>query len=259
MSVSAPSSPFIWHSLSSTPEAQDWDRLLPPCGLLDSVGRATAEDVVGDLDAVLRLDLLWPGDPAEPLAFSDEDEDDEEQLALDRRARELFESVLAEAGRAVPATVGELAELLVDLGVLVHDTTGTGQQRWRIAQPVPRPCDVLPVPEEWTRKQDEIRLHTAALPAVSDLLSLFDRTGTTELDTRIERLAKDREMTVDQVRAGLVSMSMTGDLRLQRRGPDSRPEEVDPSTVASHARITIIVDWDHVDRTRMRFQLAVPD
>ncbi|KOV82121.1 hypothetical protein [Nocardia sp. NRRL S-836] len=63
---------------------------------------------------MLKLDWWWSCEPHDPLVWSDEDEEDDEQLELDRQRQEFFEGVLTEAGRKVSGTVGELADLIID-------------------------------------------------------------------------------------------------------------------------------------------------
>jgi len=249
-----------------------WSRVLPWNGeeIIEAVALATAHDFDGDLDAVLRRpspdDPVRPSDPLdwetdlEPLVGMEpaDEEERREQRELDERRRALLTGVLATADRAVPVTVADLATLLVDLGVLTHEVLSDGRHRWRLASVVPSPADVLPMPAEWVRQDQKLRRDGAAGPAVSALLSHFTVHAQEPLLTTIDRLSGECRYSPDQIRAGLVSLRDSGDIRTERRAAGNGFQSADLDALANHARVLVTVDWDHVTATRVTFQLTVP-
>ncbi|WNV84719.1 DUF6042 family protein [Umezawaea sp. Da 62-37] len=252
-------SPSSWLQVLTTVDAHGWSRLLPPSGLLHAMAKATTRGITGDLETVLGHDALSSG-PDDRISWLDDEEYDDipadvqsEQNELDRQNQNFFETVMADSGRAIPVTTRQLADLLVDLGVLVHDM-GVGVEVWRIATTVPRPSDVLTLAAEWTRKQEL----QAAAPVASTLIGLFEDRQKTEMNTTIDRLAEDCREDGDNVRPGLMSLTSSGDVTVLRRGKDTSVGEVDLSVVPSHARMTILVNWDHINATHLSFALTRP-
>jgi hypothetical protein len=249
-----------------------WNRILPWNGeeIIEAVALATVHDFDGDLDSLLSRpspdepvrssDLLdWESD-LDPLDGMDpaDEEERREQRELDEQRRALFASVLIAANRPVPGTVAELAELLVGLGVLTHHAVPDDGHRWRVAAAVPEPAEVLPMPPEWVQQDQKLRRDAETGPAVSALLSHCNLYAQAPLLTTIDRLSGECRYSPERIRAGLVSLIDSGDIRVDRRVATNDFQPADLNAVAIHARVLVTVDWNHVAATRMTFQLTMP-
>lgn len=74
----------------------------------------------------------------------------------------------------------------------------------------------------------------------------------------VDRLCGECRYSPDQIRAGLVSLRDSGDIRTERRAADNGFEPADLHALANHARVLVTVDWGHVAATRLTFQLTAP-
>ncbi len=104
-------------------------------GLDELYDRARMEEsglIFGGLDGPLLWS--WPDDPGITKT----------QRTRDAWQAKAFAVAYEAAGLAAPATSREFIESLAELGVFVRSTVG-GVERWRMAEPLPSPKDVLPV------------------------------------------------------------------------------------------------------------------
>jgi hypothetical protein len=117
-----------------------WSRVLPPGAivLLGAVAQLEAQQQIGGFDAVQPLAMQATGlaGPAwEPL--TDEDLADEARMAARRRHEAVSSSVAAEVGFPPPVTQGDVADLMVRLGLIERVRDGASV-RWRVVRPLPR-------------------------------------------------------------------------------------------------------------------------
>ncbi|WP_307722908.1 DUF6042 family protein [Gandjariella thermophila] len=139
-----------------------WFCLLPPSAihLVSQVASAHAEGAVADLDTLLRplrtvIDLDSPPDWEDHVDGADPHADPEEQR-LNKQHHDDLAAGLAELGLPMPATMREVAHLLVRFGVLTREVGAEGE-RWRFADPIPYPEEVLPVRPEWLERAHQYR------------------------------------------------------------------------------------------------------
>ena len=147
-----------------------WYCLLPPSAiqLVSQVASAHAEDVVADLDALLRsvhevfhLDspIEWGDHAVDP----ETGEIDLEQQQLNQQHRNDLAAGLERLGMPMPATMRDVANLLVRFGIFTH-TTGPDGERWRFADRIPLPEEVLTVRPEWLEQAKRMRNSQGLIP-----------------------------------------------------------------------------------------------
>jgi hypothetical protein len=241
-----------------------WNRLLPrqAFALFIAVSTATEHDMDGDLKTLVVRQLgRWPwdmlGELDDPLRWTfDEQADDDEQVALDERRREVFDTAVAQAGRPVPTTVAELATLLADLGFFQHTITGVGE-RWRAPEVLPLPGEVLPLPADVAAELDDHRWQMRVEPYAQDIIRyVIDELGSpNEVPTSVDRLARALELDPQSVREGLGALLDHGDFRTVR-DIHGRRNDIDPATLPDHARFTLVVDWERFAESRTSIQTA---
>jgi hypothetical protein len=95
--------------------------------LIDSFGRDVFHRDTGGLDGP----VWW--------TFPDQDETDDDQLAMDRASQEVFEAVLERAARVPPGSVRQLAMLMADLGVFERELSAVSRggghlRRYRLSR-----------------------------------------------------------------------------------------------------------------------------
>jgi hypothetical protein len=239
-----------------------WSRLLPrqAMNLEMVIGTATVTGQDGDLAALVAahpISTRYPDGLDTTLIWHDHDADDEiedEDTKLASAAQTAFSVAVTASGRPVPTTLTGLAELLTDLGVYQHTLTGAGTHRWRAAEDLPDPIDVLPLPADWITREEQIRWASQTLgPATALARGLQSRHlddaryGQDSLDTTLQRLASDADMPVEVVRDGLDGLMYRAELTVQRQGVTLARRDL--TTLAEHARIQLVIDWPTLEST----------
>jgi hypothetical protein len=117
-----------------------WSRVLPPGAvvLLGAVAQVEAQQQIGGLDSVqpLAMQAIGLAGPAwEPL--SDEDLADDARMTARRKHEAVSSSVAAAVGSPPPITQGDVADLMVRLGLIERIRDGASV-RWRVVRPLPR-------------------------------------------------------------------------------------------------------------------------
>jgi len=228
-----------------------WHRLLPveTWALEMIIGTATVDQVDGTLDELVAKHLAGPdwfprGSDTELGAVVPEPGRPDDAHA--REGAAAFRFALAQLEAEVPATVGELAELLARVGVY-HHTCGTdGVHRWR-GEELPHVLDVLVLPEQWQDKENEARWRTTtgrAAGQLLDVLAAHKLSGAST--TTLDRLAVDTTIPADHVRLGVEGLVHRGVLVVDQRGVQLDAGGV--RRLAGHDRIALRVDWDQIDQ-----------
>lgn len=236
-----------------------WHHLLPRQGfpLHILVATATVHDMDGDLDELLleQFDGAWDmlqGGLDDPVCWTlPEDADNAEQQERDERARRRFETTMATAGRPLPATTRDLAGLMADLAVFEHTVTATGE-RWRSPHPLPLAGEALPLPRDFADELDAGQWRERVEPYAQELIRYLRRElrRPDEVSTSVERLARATQLEAEAVRQGLATLVSDGEFRVVRGAGADQPD-VDPETLADHARFRLLTDWAAFDEHRI--------
>lgn len=140
-----------------------WFCLLPPSTihLVSQVASAHAEDVVADLDTLLEtlhdvVDLDGPPEWDDHCVDPETGEVDLEQQLINQRNRDDLAAGLDPLGLPMPATMRDVAHLLVRFGVITQ-TVGPEGERWRFADRIPLPEEVLTLRPEWLAQAQAMR------------------------------------------------------------------------------------------------------
>ena len=137
------------------------------------VATATVKDLDGSLDELIDSfgrDVFHrdTGGLDGPVWWTFPDQDETDQLAMDRASQEIFEAVLERAARVPPGSVRQLAMLMADLGVFERELVG-GVEMWRSPEALPLVAERLPVSEQFTAEEDQRRwrsLHEGSAQAI---------------------------------------------------------------------------------------------
>ncbi len=218
-----------------------WARLLP--GEADAleivVASATFHDVDGDLDELIdRFDItssLLDG------AATVLRPDLREERAKPDRA---FRHVLHANGISEPRTAGDLAEVLVALGLCTHQVGIDGSHRWRIGELYV--TDELDLPDDWRTEDAGMRWTTVTGPAADDLLQVLGETGPNLITTPAE-LARMANSTLRDVRAGLEGLAIMGIVEVCA-GVKAIDDVRDLRRLASDTAIDVRIDHTLVKR-----------
>lgn len=153
---------------------------------------------------------------------------------VDRWSREL--------GVEPVRTLRDLLEFLLAAGVLT--TTGAGDTALiRLNESAPLPGEVLTLSEEDRRSDDDQRwqrLHEPAAQAVIDLF-VSDEAPTATLRTSLQRLAREVDLAVESVRAGVVHLLNDGDFTAS----------ADVERLLEHQVFELTVDWKKFRSSRI--------
>jgi Family of unknown function (DUF6042) len=228
-----------------------WQRVLPLIGfdLEFVITTATALDHDGDLDDLFawtglqqRADLRL-GTRA-PLAWFSPDTDVDTR-AMREAAREAFAEGVRSVGLLAPTNVGQLASVLVALGLYEHTVDG-GTHRWRAPDVVPEPGMVMDLPAAWLALDDRARWLTRAGQAALELYEvLADGKRHRILDTTISRLATDLGQPPEWTRDSLEGLWRSGGATLWRNSVEISSHDL--QRLADHARIQVQIDWTRLD------------
>ena len=240
-----------------------WLPMGPWMMLAMAVGTATPHGIDGSLQQVVdtisgeeNAELPHCGPLDGPLRWSDS-EDPEEITEAEERER-VFAEVLEKAGHPMPTTTQELADLLVDLGVLTHTRD---PERWRLVLPLPMVSDTLPIPEEarareqWVRTyQDHKDSNQAVLKWVMKNVPDQEPARFSESPTTLRQLATDCGLPVEEVRYGLALMEIEEDVTVLRHGQPLDRDQV--FALKDHQRFHLRMDWKAFNENRMVIQAA---
>jgi hypothetical protein len=114
-----------------------WSRVLPPGAivLLGAVAELEAQQQIGGFDAKQPLAMQAASPAWEPL--TDEDLADEARMAARSKHEAVSSSVAAGVGFPPPVTQGDVADLMVRLGLIERIRDGASV-RWKVVRPLPR-------------------------------------------------------------------------------------------------------------------------
>lgn len=224
-----------------------WARLLPREAMDLELVIATAS--VFDHDGELaQLIAASPNSGSFPrgvdtgLTWWGPDETDSGVAELREHAQATFAAAVTASGKAVPTTVADLADLLAALGVYHHTRTERGRSRWRVVPELPDIRDVLPLPQDWIDSEDNIRwIARIAGPALALRRALLVHRGCDQVDTTLQRLAAEADLSVRDVRAGLDGLLYRFPVVVVRHGTSLDRRSL--ATLPEHARISLVVDW----------------
>jgi Family of unknown function (DUF6042) len=233
----------LWlHMVVATATVKDLDGSLDD--LIDSFGRDAFDRDTGGLDGP----VWW--------TFPDQDETDDEQLAMDRASQEVFEAVLERAARVPPRSVRELAMLMADFGVFEREFVGD-VERWRSPEVLPLVAERLPVSEQFTAEEDRLRwrsLHEDSAQAI--IRHLIDVLGEPdEVLTTLARLAADTGLDLGDLRFGIAALLDDGDFALL---DGASGNDVDPETLEEVRSVVLRVDWERFGQERIGLRFADP-
>lgn len=229
---------FPLHMLVATADVYDLDGDLDD--LMDQIIESQEWNMLMDtLDAPVRW--AWVDDPT----------NDPEQLALDTEARHRFETAMHAAGRPLPETVRQLAHLMADFGVF-HRSDDS--RRWRSADPLPLPAEVLPLPAGFVAELDAQRWRHEVDPYAQAIIRyMIDRLDRpASFSTSVQRLSQVTGLGANEVRAGL-GLLITEEFGTTRDGIPVASE-----TLLDHARFTLAADWDRFAENRFQIRHGEP-
>ena len=245
-----------------------WQDLVPEQGLFVHmvVATATARDRDGDLRVLFaavpaqesgraRVRLEDPVVWLSPQAGL-EDQEQERRTALYRQRT--WEQAVAAVGLSVPATVGELAEVLVTLGVFQRSwRTGPADrvERWRSPEVLPLAADQLPLPAEWVAAHEEAgRRQQGELAAQRLIRFLHEHRRPHVVITTVAELATATGLPAVATRRGLAALRANGDFRLLPH--NATAGDPDPKRIGLHTEFTLAADWQLFDLMRTRIAPA---
>jgi hypothetical protein len=225
-------------------------------------GTATTRGLTGDLDDITRqifgdelrgvfnslgdnLDspILWLDQDEVDDAESDEER--EEIRAAAKRRETTLTGALHAIGMTPPATIRDLGQLMVHFGIA---TTEDGA--WAMPEVLPRPDDVLTLPEDVRERLATMRRFEETQVADQAIIRhLVDDLGhPEELFTSLDRLKDITGEDIDTLRAALDHLVELGDAQLYRGSPRVIVAAKD---LPSHARFHLVPDWDRFHEHRM--------
>lgn len=228
-----------------------------------TVGTATHHGIDGSLQQVVdticgekNAELPRCGPLDGPLRWADSE--DPEDIAEATERERAFTDVLEKAGHPMPTTVQELADLLVELGVLTHTRE---PERWRLALPLPLISNTLPIPEEargrerWVRDYwDHKGSNQTVLDWIMDNVPDQEQEEVGEAPATLRQMSADCDLPVEEVRYGLALMEDAEDVTVLRYGQVLDRDQV--FALKDHQRFHVRMDWKAFGETRMVIQAA---
>lgn len=227
-----------------------WPRLMPleAVHLEVVIGTASVLNQDGDLAKLVAnhpASHQFPDGVDTVLIWQDSDDLDPDTVALQRHAKASFNAAASALGRPVPTTVAGLADFLAAVGVYQHTQAADGTHQWRAPNEIPDPLDTLPLPADWIEHEEHVRWNKNAGPAIALRRALQAHRGRDQVDTTLQRLAAEADMSVHAARAGLDGLMFRFGLVVLRHG--SRLERRDLTALVEHARIGLVIDWTSSD------------
>ncbi|MFI8769486.1 DUF6042 family protein [Streptomyces sp. NPDC053792] len=188
-----------------------------------------------------------------PVQWSDGDEEDyaetEEEKAQIRsdikQHQDRCEELIRGAGLTVPTTIRELADTMLDLGI-VNQRDGL----WFMPDPIPGPETVLPLSDEERARIAERRRFWEGGPAEQALIDhLKDHLDEpAEVFTSVDRLAKAIDLSEDEVRHALGQLFREGEARFER---GAERTQILLEDLKDHERFHLVLDWEHFNKNRI--------
>ncbi|MCK2239991.1 MULTISPECIES: DUF6042 family protein [unclassified Crossiella] len=159
----------------------------------------------------------------------------------------------AQHGLAYPVSMGQLLALLEQVGVLKRATEGV-EYRWSIARPMSRADEVLDLPEGALGGIERVRWFTmAAVPGFTALLPhLWDMGKPAVLECTLAGLAADCEVAEESVRAALQHGIEMNYWTVTAPVSQGQAVRADPERVSSSTVVTVMLDWEFLDRVLAR-------
>ncbi|WP_040108387.1 DUF6042 family protein [Streptomyces sp. 769] len=201
-------------------------------------------------DEGLDSPLLWLED--DDLEYAESPEDAAQIRADAEEHQAWFEAALRAASLPVPSTVRELAAVMESFGI-VQQSEG----RWSVPYHLPRPENVLALPDEILARLQSLRRHLTIEPAKQALLSyLADSLGyPAAVSTSLDRLERATGCSVDELREALDYLADEEDYGTKLlRGDPAIP--VRARDLAVHARFQICMDWQQINENTINVQLG---
>ncbi|MHB6912730.1 DUF6042 family protein [Streptomyces sp. DB-54] len=161
-----------------------------------------------------------------------------------------FEAVLREASLPVPSTVRELAAAMESFGIVQRS-----KEQWSVPDHLPRPEDVLALPDEVLARVRDLRRHLDVEPAKQALLSyLTDSLGyPATVSTSLDRLERATDCSVDELREALDYLANDADYGMKLlRGDPAAP--IRARDLATHTRFQIAMDWQRFEENTIHVQ-----
>ncbi|MEU7150092.1 DUF6042 family protein [Streptomyces sp. NPDC045470] len=224
---------------------------------------ATARQLRGDLDAVavqvfgddprraprglggrgLESPLAWLDTEAVEAARSPAEA---AQITADARTHRAWcEEALRAAGLPAPSTVRDLAAVMERLGIARCE-----DGRWSMPEHLPRPEDVLRLPETLVGRLRHLRRVQDVEPAERALLDHVTHTlgRPAQFITTLQRLKQATGFGAGRLRDALDHLATdTGEIRLYRGQP---PVTVAAEDLTGQSRFLIAMDWARIDDGR---------
>jgi len=227
-----------------------------------AVATATVRETDGDFTTViaeLGADIFnrHTGGLSGPIwwSFPDEDDPDPEQVAIDAALQREFETTMERAGRPIPTTVLELADLMAALGIFERTIEG-GVERWRSPDPLPLTSETLPVSAEFAEGQDRERWEELHEPSAQALIrhAVDSLDGAERIETTLTRLGVDIGLDVSDVRFGLSNLANDGFSLVDATSGAFQ----DPETVEEVRPIAVLIDWERFNGRRFGLRFGDP-
>ncbi|MEU7019340.1 DUF6042 family protein [Streptomyces sp. NPDC046203] len=232
-------------------------------------GTVTVRELRGSIDEVLdRLLEYGPviflgrdgGSLDDPVIWTHQDdldclktEEDKARFRVESEAhRERCEHLLRTAGLAVPATVRDVADLMIAVGI-----ADCRDGVWSMPERLPGPETVLALSDE--ERDDVLKRRRrweggAAVRAVNGHLE-EGLNRPEEIFTSLGRLAGATELDEDDVRYALEQLIEADEARIERGDPRERAAL---DGLKSHERFHLVLDWRLFDENRP-FVVTRPD
>ncbi|MEE6269119.1 DUF6042 family protein [Streptomyces diastatochromogenes] len=230
-------------------------------------GTATVQQLRGNLDAITgHVFGDAPGNGSSvfgddgldsPLQWLEDDlehaESPEEAAQFRAEAEEhqaLFEAVLREASLPVPSTVRELAAVMESFGIVQRS-----KGQWSVPDHLPRPEDVLALPDDVLASLRSLRHHQNVEPVKQALLSYFaDSLGyPATVSTSLDRLERATGRGLDELREALEYLTDDEDYGMKLlRGDPATP--IRARDLATHTRFQIAMDWQRFEENTIHVQ-----
>ena len=256
-----------------------WSRQLPPAALaivspLVTEGPLTSEELEEHLYPQAGAEQGWESPAWEPLhewtdeelhtlradfadtpfAAEDDEPDDAAGVMAEEardRARRITEmaSYSQALGVAEVQTVKDLLEFMVACGVVERRRAGN-RTVLELNALAPLPAEVLPLPADEKREEDERRWQATHESTAQAIIRLFDpdQQQRDTLSTTLDQLATELSVDMESARAGVLNLLTLGDFTAT----------IDIPRAEHHQAFDLIVDWDLFNQTRIGIRHGRP-